>query len=113
MRALVGTPLSRKKHEGQSSHKGFTGSSSRASSWLAYGNSDAAHGDATFFQVRAARCGPQRESLVPDTSSQHKRREFCFTLENDVFVRYQSFKDGKALRAALTKCAHPVLAQPS
>ena len=32
-----------------------------------------------------------------------QRREFCFTLENDVFVRYQSFKDSAELRAALVK----------
>ena len=30
-----------------------------------------------------------------------QRREFCFTLENDVFVRYQSFKDCAELHAAV------------
>ena len=32
-----------------------------------------------------------------------QRREFCFTLENEVFVRYQSFKDSAELRTALMK----------
>jgi hypothetical protein len=36
-----------------------------------------------------------------------QRREFCFTLENDVFVRYQSFKDSAELRAALVKRCGP------
>lgn len=30
-----------------------------------------------------------------------QRREFCFTLEGDIFARYQSFKDAKDLRTAL------------
>ena len=30
-----------------------------------------------------------------------QRREFCFTLENDVFVRYQSFKDCAEMQAAV------------
>ena len=30
-----------------------------------------------------------------------QRREFCFTLPGDVFVRYQSFKDDKELRKEL------------
>lgn len=30
-----------------------------------------------------------------------QRREFCFTLEGDIFARYQSFKDAKDLRGAL------------
>eukprot|EP00873_Tetraselmis_striata_P042106 jgi/Tetstr1/462370/TSEL_007376.t1 len=48
--------------------------------WLAYGN-DGKHPQAngSFFQ----------------------RREFCFTLDGDIFVRYQSFKDGNELHAAL------------
>ena len=48
--------------------------------WLAYGN-DLKHpqADAGFMQ----------------------RREFCFTLPGDVFVRYQSFKDDKELRKEL------------
>ncbi|KAL4423871.1 hypothetical protein ABPG75_001172 [Micractinium tetrahymenae] len=48
--------------------------------WLAYGN-DGKHpkSDGTFFQ----------------------RREFCFTLDGDIFVRYQSFKDGGEMAAAL------------
>ena len=52
--------------------------------WLAYGN-DGKHprADAGFMQ----------------------RREFCFTLEGDIFCRYQSFRDEKELRAALRdKC---------
>lgn len=52
--------------------------------WLAYGNdSKNAHADQGFMQ----------------------RREFCFTLEGDIFCRYQSFRDDKELRAALKdKC---------
>uniref|UniRef100_A0A7S0N4R3 DNA primase n=1 Tax=Pyramimonas obovata TaxID=1411642 RepID=A0A7S0N4R3_9CHLO len=48
--------------------------------WLAYGN-DQKHpqADAGFFQ----------------------RREFCFTLEGEIFVRYQSFKSASELHAAL------------
>lgn len=48
--------------------------------WLAYGN-DGKHpkSDGTFFQ----------------------RREFCFTLDGDIFVRYQSFKDAGEMATAL------------
>jgi DNA primase catalytic subunit len=35
-------------------------------------------------------------------SCRRQRREFCFTLENDIFVRYQSFKDGAELHAAIS-----------
>ncbi|KAK9824453.1 hypothetical protein WJX72_010358 [[Myrmecia] bisecta] len=50
--------------------------------WLAYGNdSKHAQADSQYFQ----------------------RREFCFTLEGDIFVRYQSFKDGDELQAALVR----------
>jgi DNA primase catalytic subunit len=57
-------------------------------SWLSYGNGEKGQpgADAGFFQ----------------------RREFCFTLEGDIFVRYQSFKDGAELHQALRdKCARP------
>lgn len=48
--------------------------------WLAYGNdSKHPHANGSYFQ----------------------RREFCFTLDGDIFVRYQSFKDGNELHAAL------------
>lgn len=53
--------------------------------WLSYGNGEKGQpgADAGFFQ----------------------RREFCFTLEGDIFVRYQSFKDGAELHQALRdKC---------
>jgi DNA primase small subunit len=50
--------------------------------WLAYGNeSKHPQADSTFFQ----------------------RREFCFTLDGDVFVRYQSFKNGQELKSAILK----------
>ena len=49
-------------------------------SWLAYGNDSKKPGaDQGFMQ----------------------RREFCFTLEGDVFARYQSFKNATDLRTAL------------
>jgi len=51
--------------------------------WLAYGNDTAKakhpKADKSFFS----------------------RREFCFTLEGDIFVRYQSFKDGSELESAI------------
>lgn len=48
--------------------------------WLAYGHDGKASAcDASFF----------------------KRREFCFTLDGDIFVRYRSFQDAKELAAAL------------
>ncbi|KAL6784278.1 POLA4 [Auxenochlorella protothecoides x Auxenochlorella symbiontica] len=48
--------------------------------WLAYGNdSKLPQADAGFMQ----------------------RREFCFTLDGDIFVRYQSFKDLDGLQAAI------------
>ena len=31
------------------------------------------------------------------------RREFCFTLDGDVFVRYQSFKNAQELKSAIQK----------
>ena len=34
-------------------------------------------------------------------NSYFQRREFCFTLDGDIFVRYQSFKDGMELKKAL------------
>ncbi|KAK9794941.1 hypothetical protein WJX73_003217 [Symbiochloris irregularis] len=50
--------------------------------WLVYSNdSRHAQADSGFFQ----------------------RREFCFTLDGDIFVRYQSFKDGAELHAALVR----------
>jgi len=51
-------------------------------SWLAYGN-DKSHpaSDKSFL----------------------KRREWCFTLEGDIFVRYQSFSDAAALKESLVK----------
>jgi len=60
--------------------------------WLSYGNGEKGQpgADAGFFQ----------------------RREFCFTLEGDIFVRYQSFKDGAELHQALRdKCV--TLASPT
>jgi hypothetical protein len=59
--------------------------------WLSYGNGEKGQpgADTGFFQ----------------------RREFCFTLEGDIFVRYQSFKDGAELHQALRdKCV--ILAFP-
>lgn len=53
-------------------------------SWLVYGN-DSKHpqADMSYFQ----------------------KREFCFTLDGDVFVRYQSFKNGDELQNAIkTRC---------
>lgn len=53
-------------------------------SWLVYGN-DSKH--------------PQADS------SYFQKREFCFTLDGDVFVRYQSFKDGEEMQHAIkTRC---------
>ena len=53
--------------------------------WLAYGNDKAKakhpRADKSFFS----------------------RREFCFTLDGDIFVRYQSFKDGAELESAIKK----------
>ncbi|KAG2490169.1 hypothetical protein HYH03_011299 [Edaphochlamys debaryana] len=50
--------------------------------WLAYGNdSKHAQADAHFFN----------------------RREFCFTLPGDIFVRYQAFKDAAALQEAIQR----------
>ncbi|MEW5303546.1 MAG: hypothetical protein WDW36_006227 [Sanguina aurantia] len=50
--------------------------------WLVYGN-DSKHSQA-------------------DTSFP-ARREFCFTLDGDIFVRYQSFKDASEMQAALER----------
>eukprot|EP00884_Botryococcus_braunii_P022253 jgi/Botrbrau1/8711/Bobra.0311s0023.2 len=48
--------------------------------WLAYGHDrKGPHIDSTYFH----------------------RREFCFTLDGDIFVRYQSFQDGEGLRRAM------------
>ena len=78
-----------------------------AGSWLSYGNdSGAPRADASFLQVRLTRGGVLRVSSGFPPSLQ--RREFCFTLENDVFVRYQSFKDSNELRAALMKKYAPL-----
>ncbi|GIL89467.1 hypothetical protein Vretimale_18937 [Volvox reticuliferus] len=50
--------------------------------WLAYGNDGKhAQADSHFFN----------------------RREFCFTLDGDIFVRYQAFKDGTALQEAIQR----------
>eukprot|EP00198_Chlamydomonas_reinhardtii_P011616 XP_001700953.1 primase subunit of DNA polymerase alpha [Chlamydomonas reinhardtii] len=50
--------------------------------WLSYGNdSKHAQADSHFFN----------------------RREFCFTLQGDIFVRYQAFKDGAALQEAILR----------
>ena len=56
--------------------------------WLAYGNDRKLPGsDATYFQ----------------------RREFSFTLEHDIYVRYQSFKDAADMAAVVRdKCPHKI-----
>lgn len=77
-------------------------------SWLAYGNDQKhAQADATFIQARSASFG--RSLVMPHRRSARRglrsalpqRREFCFTLEGDIFVRYQSFKDATELHSAL------------
>lgn len=44
---------------------------------------------------------PPLTPLPPPTAPSPQRREFCFTLEGDIFVRYQSFKDAAELHSAL------------
>jgi len=55
--------------------------------WLAYGNDYA------------------RSKHPKADRSFFSRREFCFTLDGDIFVRYQSFKDAEEMEAAIKqKC---------
>eukprot|EP00959_Pyramimonas_sp_CCMP1952_P398079 8340885-Pyramimonas_sp.AAC.2 len=60
--------------------------------WLAYGN-DQKHPQAD--------AGTVYGTVTARPANRIVRREFCFTLEGEIFVRYQSFKSASELHAAL------------
>ena len=57
--------------------------------WLAYGNDAAAEKDAPFASVM--------------DKDFFQRREWSFTIEDDIYIRYQCFKDKEDMRAAIEK----------
>ena len=83
--------------------------------WLSYGNdavssssstSSSSKGSAT---ARAAAVGGSGNAAIPARASRDpradpgflSRRELCYTLDGDIFVRYQSVRDASDLRRAL------------
>ena len=66
--------------------------------WLSYGHSLPT---SSTDPKKAAAAGEKAARHANVDRSYFPRREFCFTLEGDIFVRYQSFKDVHAMKSAI------------
>ena len=50
---------------------------------------------------------PSQPHRAPEQAEQDffQKREFCFTLDNDIFCRYQSFRNAEEMQRALCETA--------